>query len=366
MSKKSATVNVSSEASVPPLTPTPIPAAPVELAPPAHTLGLVGALSFPVVATLPADQLKRLVDDFLSSKSQITRDGYRDDLKHFAAFLDVRGVDEAATLLLSRGHGPANALAISYKSSMLDPGRKPKPLAPATVCRRLAAVRSLVDFANTIGLVPWTLRVKNPESQPYRDTTGPMIEEIQKLLDKAGERNDATGRRDVAIIRLGFDLALRRAEIAKIDVEHVDPQKSRVSILGKGRREPVWVALPPETLDAVNAWLDARGRGPGPLFTNFDHRPSKRGRRLSGCAIRKIVTEIGEAAGVDVTVHGLRHSSITVALEQSGDLRRAQAHSRHRSLRALQVYDDNRRNLGGEAAAEIAKTVKHRKPNSRP
>ena len=49
----------------------------------------------------------------------------------------------------------------------------PLGLQPATINRRLATLRSLVKFANTLGLVSWTLSVENLPVLPYRDTDGP-------------------------------------------------------------------------------------------------------------------------------------------------------------------------------------------------
>ena len=50
--------------------------------------------------------------------------------------------------------------------------------------------------------------------------------------------------RDTAILMLAFGLALRRAEIVAINVGDVDLGGGRLSIIGKGRAEPVFPTLP--------------------------------------------------------------------------------------------------------------------------
>jgi len=54
----------------------------------------------------------------------------------------------------------------------------------------------------------------------------------------------------------------------------------------------------------------------------------------------------------------LRHAAITEALDITrGDVRAVQKFSRHRDLRTLTVYDDNRRDLAGEVAKLVAGVV---------
>jgi len=57
--------------------------------------------------------------------------------------------------------------------------------------------------------------------------------------------------RDVAIVRVLFDLALRRGEVADLDLAHFDARAGRLSVLGKGRREREWRTLPPRRTHAA-------------------------------------------------------------------------------------------------------------------
>ena len=56
--------------------------------------------------------------------------------------------------------------------------------------------------------------------------------------------------------------------------------------------------------------------------------------------------------------HGLRHAAITEALNLTkGDVRRVQRFSRHKDVRVLNRYDDNREDLGGEVARLVSATA---------
>jgi len=293
----------------------------------------------------------RLVEAFLSGRSPTTILAYRKDLETFAAFAGQRSLDDAAGLLLARGHGAANALALSYRTHLIE-----RKLAAATVNRRLAALRSLVKLARTLGLVSWTLEVANVKSEPYRDTRGPGRHGFLLLLDELAERDDAKGKRDLAALRLLYDLALRRSEVVGLDLEDVDLDEGTVLVLGKGRAEKARLTLPAKTRLALRGWLAVRGGEPGALFVNFDR--AGKGRRLTASGLYKAVRRLGERAGVRVRPHGLRHSAITEALDLThGDLRSVQRFSRHRDVRVLETYDDNRRDLAGEVASLVAERV---------
>jgi integrase/recombinase XerC len=59
--------------------------------------------------------------------------------------------------------------------------------------------------------------------------------------------------------------------------------------------------------------------------------------------------------GLTVSPHGLRHAGITEALERTGgNVRAVQHSSRHRDLRTLTTYDDNRTDWAGEVAELVA------------
>ena len=179
--------------------------------------------------SLDALETSRLVSAFLSGRNEQTLRAYRQDLEDFRGFVGVLTLDEAAGLLLGRGHGGANGLALSYRTVLVDRG-----LASNTINRRLAALRSLVKLARTLGLVPWTLEVGNVKAQPYRDTRGPGREGFCRMLAELERRGDRKASRDKIMIRLLYDLGLRRGEVVSLDVADMDLEAGTVAVPGKG------------------------------------------------------------------------------------------------------------------------------------
>lgn len=298
---------------------------------------------------LAADvSIRQLLDAFLAGRKQTTLETYRQGLDDFASFLDATRSLDAAALLLAQSHGQANLLALRYRADLIE-----RELAASTINTRLAALRSLVRLANTLGMVAWTLDVPSVKAKAYRDTRGPGAAGFRLLQSQAEGRTDAKGKRDQAILRLLHDLALRRAEVVKLDVADVDLQASTIAVVGKGKTETETYTLPKPTAAALAGWLEVRGQEPGPLFVNFDR--AGKGCRLSGRSVDRIVKTLGRPVQVETSPHGVRHCAITEALDKThGDVRAVQRFSRHADLRTLSIYDDNRQDLAGQVARLVA------------
>jgi len=141
--------------------------------------------------------------------------------------------------------------------------------------------------------------------------------------------------------------------VSSLDLDDVDVQGRTVDVLGKGRSERIRLTLPQETAAALQEWIEARGTDPGPLFTNYDR--ARKGHRLTGRSIHRIIGRLGQKVGLAVWPHGLRHAAITEALDlTNGNVRAVQRFSRHRSIQVLNLYDDSRKDMGGEIAQLVA------------
>jgi integrase/recombinase XerC len=233
-------------------------------------------------------------------------------------------------------------MALDFRNHLVKEGRK-----AATVNNRLAALRSLVDLARTLGLISWKLEVKGLKAETLTDTAGPGFEAIlAKIRELGGRAEDPKAARDAALVALMGIMGLRRGEVVRLDLE--DYEGERLFILGKGRTDEEPVTVPGEVKAILDRWISHRGTKPGALFTHF--RPGNHGERLTDRSVGRLTNELGLG-----NAHGLRHSSITQALDDNqGDVRKTAKFSRHKNIQTVLKYDDNRQDLGGEIAKGLA------------
>jgi integrase/recombinase XerC len=293
-----------------------------------------------------------LIARWQEGRSPYTVRAYGRDLAYFARWSEASAAGEAISRLLTGSMGEANERLHAYRGAMLDEG-----LAPATVNRRLSALRSIIRLGRTFGLISWSVEIDGVKGKAFRDTAGPGVDGVTAVKRQAAQHvRPAKAARDVAIVRVLFDLALRRGEVAGLELEHFDARASRLSILGKGRREREWRTLPPRTLAALNTWLKYRGKKPGPLFINF-HFANKGLDRLEANGIYWVVRSLADKAEIRARPHGMRHTSITAGLDRTRDPRKVRQHARHASMDTTMLYDDARADFAGEVARIVSETL---------
>jgi integrase/recombinase XerC len=290
-----------------------------------------------------------LLATFLGDRKETTRAAYVSDLEDFARVNQFADVPAAIGAFLKLQKNAARVVATAYRKALLDRG-----LSPATINRRISTLRALVALAEDSDLIDWTLgKMKSLPRQGQRDTRGPGLAGFLNLLNVAAAQRGPKAARDVALLRCFFDLALRRNEIATLDLEHIDFPGERLFVLRKGYYERIPLTFGDETKAALLAWLGYRGTEPGPLFVTLDHRLKNDLRRITTAGIYTTIRELGKAAGFRVRPHGLRHASITHAMDLGFSMREVRRFSGHKTTSMLEVYDDNRDDAGGRISRQI-------------
>lgn len=295
----------------------------------------------------PTVDYDAILADWLSTKrSEHTRRVYRTDIANF-----LKDIGSTLGKLLTCDRFSGYELVSRYKGQMLA-----KRLSSATINRRLAAIKSLVNYAYDCGRCEYVLdNVKLLKLEGYRDTSGVSVERFKDILATV-DRNTLKGKRDLAILMLLWANALRRSEVAQTNIGDFDGEGRCLRIKGKGRGSYELVSLGSGAIAAIGAWLDARGESNpnAPLFCSVN--PGYKDGRLTPQAIYNVVSDRSREAGIakKMSPHRIRHSSITAALDATdGDVRAVQKLSRHSSLNTLMVYDDNRVN----AQAQVTKIL---------
>jgi integrase/recombinase XerC len=241
-----------------------------------------------------------------------TRRAYAADLREFARFVGPDSPIEDVDLQVLADY-------VAHLGRVRSRGR----LAPSTIARKLAAVRSLLrhalgpDRVPDASLAPRRLR-RLPEV--------PSTADVDELVDRfAGD--DALALRNRALFELVYSAGLRSSEAVQLDLADVDFEQELVHVRsGKGGKDRV-VPLGEEASYLLQRYLrEARPE----LATGAQDALflSARGRRLDTSTLRRLVPH----------PHRLRHAFATHLLEGGADLRTIQELLGHSSLSTTERY----------------------------
>lgn len=272
-----------------------------------------------------------------SLKSPATRKAYKGHWKRFAAY---------------HGHKPGpfvfhflsqpKAVAMDMVNDFAD-HLEEEEKAASTIAVHLRAIISMTHRWHLAEVSPWTLHglIQLPETSPYSDVRGVSPEGVEAMIKVTKFRGTAESKRDLAILCLLHDSALRRREVASLDVLHWRLDSRTMMVWGKGNARGVRVPQPVSKRGtrAVEEWLDVRGRGPGALFPRLpideDHPEA-----ISVDMVRNIVDRAARSAGVTETVspHRLRHAGITAFARRTKDPDAVRRFARHTSFDTTTIY----------------------------
>ena len=260
------------------------------------------------------------IERFLGSPrlGEATRRAYRVDVEEFGRWLDGRRLDVEQVDV---------RVLTDY---VTDLGRaRPRKLAPATIARKIAAVRSFLRF--TLG----PTQVPDASLAPRRARRlpdPPKASEVESALDGL-DGDGPLALRNRALVELVYSAGLRSAEAVGLDLADVDFDREQLHVRGKGGKERI-VPLGEEAGHLLARYLhearpDLLRGAENAVFV------SARGKRLDTSTLRRVFAH----------PHRLRHAFATHLLEGGADLRTIQELLGHSSLSTTQLYShvDGRR-----------------------
>ncbi len=211
-------------------------------------------------------------------------------------------------------------------------------LAPATLARRLSALKSLFTFA---------LRQKLCTENPVAGIRAPKLgkrlpktlpqHQTQTLLKSTNRKFDA---RELALLALLYGCGLRVSEVVGVNLHDLSinfrNQVGEVRVLGKGNKERI-VPLPEVAVALIENWLQERSNllpKEDALFIN------RFGKRLSVRSVQRMLKSRALETGTNanITPHQLRHSFATDMLSGGANLRTIQQLLGHASLATTEHY----------------------------
>jgi integrase/recombinase XerD len=257
--------------------------------------------------------------------SRLTRLSYQHDLAVFEAFLRARRIETFARVR------PAHV------REFLQQLRSTR--SPATVARKLAAVKGLFRFLEgqqAVSTSP-TAFIESPRLWRRLPQTL-SVQEVERILGSI--EPEGLGLRDLAMLELLYGTGLRVSELVSLDLGSCNFEAGFVRCLGKGSKERI-VPLGRQADEALQRYLTeerpalvARRPEEPAMFVN------RRGRRLTRQRLWQILRRYASAGLITKTIgpHTLRHSFATHLLERGADLRTVQELLGHASISTTQRY----------------------------
>jgi site-specific recombinase XerD len=258
--------------------------------------------------------LEAATERFLAAAgiSDGTRRAYGSDLRDFAAWF---GPDSPIE--------DVDVRVLAEWVSELGRAREHGKLAPATISRKLASVRSLLRYSLGPEQVPDAKLGPRRSRHLPESLKEAEVDEVVDGFDPA----TPLGLRNRALVELVYSAGLRSAEAVELDLGDVDFEQELVHVRhGKGAKDRV-VPLGEEAAHLVARYLHAAR----PLLARGAENAlfiSARGRRLDTSTLRRLVPH----------PHRLRHAFATHLLEGGADLRTIQELLGHASLSTTQMY----------------------------
>jgi len=272
-------------------------------------------------------------------KSEATRRAYRSDWRHFTNWCATVGAAEM----------PAAPAAIAaYLAHLADAGLK-----ASTISRRMAAIAyahklkgldaptSSEAVHAVLKGIPRRIGVATVQKSPVTaKAIGAMLEHVP---------DSPIGRRDRAILLVGFAAALRRSELVALQVSDIERQpdgillhirRSKTDQEGAGAEVPIPRGGRLKPVEALDAWLAAANITDGPVFRRVGNRVGS--GALTDRTVANIIKRYAAAAGLDPKLfsgHSLRAGFVTSALEHGADMFKVMDVTRHKRVETLRGYD---------------------------
>lgn len=281
------------------------------------------------------------IDYGRAALSPNTMRAYRADWAEFQAWCVARG----------RSPLPATpATVANFASVLADAGKR-----VSTISRKLAAIRYYhrgaghdvpTDNAGVAAILKGIRRTVGVAPRQKAPATADVIHQLLAHVP----RDTLQGKRDRALLLLGFAGAFRRSELVRIQVKDLTFNGKGVDVFlgrsktdqeGKGQSVAILNGKSLLPVQRLQDWLAASGIVEGPVFHSMGRGDRLLPEALTPQSVALIVKRYADLAGLDaakLSGHSLRAGFITSAADNRASISRIMEVSRHRDPRSVETY----------------------------
>ncbi len=272
--------------------------------------------------------LSRFLNDISSDH---TRRAYETDLDRLRKHLNASGTN-------LRIEDATEEHLAAFLQSM-----KAQDLSLSTQRRRMSAIRRFYDW-----LVDHDRRTTNPAraqtfqiAQEESDSEDPRFlsqEEVENLLASVPTDTKA-GQRNRAILLIPIYAALRRSELASLNIGDVRPLGRHwiIDSSPQSRSRGGYVKIPNAVARIIQNVIALYEDETGPLWRSFSNR--NYGERMSPDALYKVVRRAGNRANLGaLDIDTLRRTGLRLAAKNGATLHQIKSHARATNASSLARY----------------------------
>ena len=287
-----------------------------------------------------ARRVKRYLD---ARQSPNTRRAYGWHWAHFLAFCEPRGYNPL----------PATPATVAdYLTAQADQGAPVR-----SIQARLAAIgyhhaQAQADNpTKTLAVVETMKGIRRALGTKPKAKKAPTLDEIRRMA--AAMPDDLRGKRDRALVLIGFAGGFRRSELAALtraDVEINDRGAALTVKHSKTDQEGAGLTKNVPALDAdpgicpvraLQAWLAAAAITSGPLWRAIDRWGNTRANAMDAKEVARIIKTAAARVGLDaanLSGHSLRSGFITAAAMNGADILQIMEQTGHKSVETVRGY----------------------------
>lgn len=269
-------------------------------------------------------------EDYLVNErglSMNTVRSYLIDLTDLADYLQQEGEVSIDQLTI---HDLRGWLAANYERN----------LAPATIARRAAAIRTFTLWAHQRKQLAVDVGAQLVSPKVGKKLPSILrVDQASELLNNlSSSADDPQAIRDSAMLEIMYAAGIRVAELVGLDIDDIDFGRNVLAVTGKGNKQR-YVPLGIPAMKALVIYLNearpnliTKNSGAA-LFLGL------RGKRIDQRVVRAVVAQVlADNELLDIGPHGFRHSAATHLLEGGADIRSVQELLGHASLATTQRY----------------------------
>jgi site-specific recombinase XerD len=253
------------------------------------------------------------------------------------------------------GKPPLPASQADLADYIADLASPPRSLKASTINRRCSAIaraHRVAGFPSPLqGIARETMAGIRRRLGTAPDQVAPLgIKELRAMIDVLPD--STKGKRDRALLLIGFAGALRRSELVGLNVNDaartddgllLTLRRSKTDQEGEGRTVgiPFGSNLKTCPVRAVQGWLEASQVDDGPIFRSVDQHGNIGPGRLSDRSVARIIQTVAKMAGLDPTQfagHSLRAGLATAAAAAGVSEHDIARTTGHRSVAVLRRY----------------------------